>query len=34
MNAGVRRQLVEIFEAPDVSDLGDEGGGQRRAQLR
>jgi hypothetical protein len=30
MNAGVGGQLVEVFEVPDVADLGDEGGGQRR----
>src|SRR5260370_28988311 len=30
MNAGIGSQLVEIIETPDVSDLGDKGGGQRR----
>src|SRR5487761_1845246 len=34
MDAGIGSQLVEIFEAPDVADLGDEGGGQRWAHAR
>jgi hypothetical protein len=29
VDAGIGSQLVEIIETPDVSDLGDEGGGQR-----
>src|SRR3984893_18820567 len=34
MNAGVTGELVEIFVAPDVPDLDDEGGGQRRPHAR